>query len=106
MVRAVDLKQVFLNTPISEKLQHVQQQQEDVNKRHFVLQFQEEARQKEKKTRSAGHLQEEIRTQDNLADQRQQKKKKRIKRLEPGLQPEENRQPPEKSEGQWIDVVA
>ncbi|MBI3014027.1 MAG: hypothetical protein HYY65_02945 [Candidatus Tectomicrobia bacterium] len=106
MVRAVDLKQIFLNTPISEKLQHVQQQQEDVNKRHFVLQFQEEARQKEKKAQSAGHLQEEIRTRDKPADKRQQKKKKRSERLEPGLEPEETKQPPEKSEGQWIDVVA
>ena len=106
MVRGVDLKQVFVNTPIPEKLQHTQQHQDDVNKRHFALRFQEEARQKEKEARSPENLQEEIRAHDKPPDKRKQKRKKQIETAPLGSEAEEGKQPPEKSEGQWIDVVA
>lgn len=104
---SLDIKQISMVTPIPEKLQHVQQQQEDVNQRNFAMQFQEQARQKEKETRSAGQLQDGMRTEDKPGEKGGKKKKKKGKKPDEETSTcDEAPSPPEREEGKWIDVVA
>lgn len=44
MVRAIDAQQVILQSSVVEKIQHIQQQNPDMQQRHFALQLSEQDR--------------------------------------------------------------
>ena len=48
MLRSVDIQQILLQTGTLEKIQQVQQQQAEMGKRFFALQFQKEIAKKQK----------------------------------------------------------
>ena len=48
MLRSIDMQKILLQTTAVEKVQQVQQQHADVEKKHFALQLQEEIDQKKR----------------------------------------------------------
>ena len=57
MIRGVDLQQSVVQTPLTEKVQQVQQQQPDMQQRYFSLQLQVEKKRLQEKVNDADEAQ-------------------------------------------------
>ena len=73
MLRSVDIQQILLQTGSLEKIQHVQQQHTELEKRYFALQLQEEINQKKKAVQPAKGT-EEVKIGEKEGRKKQQRR--------------------------------
>jgi len=75
VLRSIDMQQILLQTTAVEKVQQVQQQHADVEKKHFALQFQEEMDQKKKEVQDTKESEEAtIREEERKRQQKEEYK--------------------------------
>lgn len=75
MLRSIDMQQILLQTTAAEKVQQVQQQHADVEKKHFALQFQEEIDQRKKEVQDTKESEEaKIREEEKRRQQKEEYK--------------------------------
>lgn len=75
MLRSVDIQQILLYTTSVEKIQQVQQQHMDVEKKHLALQLQEEMSQKKSEVQDTKEAEEaKIREEDKRRQQKEEYK--------------------------------
>lgn len=73
MLRSVDMQQVLLHSNVVEKVQQVQQQHAEVERKNFALQFQEEIEQRKKEVQDTKESEElQIREEERRKRQRQE----------------------------------
>ena len=74
MLRSVDMQQILLQTSVVSKVQQVQQQHADVEKKQFALQFQKEMEHKKKEVQDTEASEQLIIREEDKRQKHQEKR--------------------------------
>lgn len=106
MLRSVDMQQILLQTTAIEKVQQVQQQHADVEKKHFALQLQEEMDQRKKEVQDTKESEEA-----KIREEEERKKKQKREYKADSSEDEEGKDNPKKEkllemdQGKILDLI-
>lgn len=105
MLRSIDMQQILLQTTVVEKVQQVQQQHADVEKKLFAMHLQDDLDQRKKVVQDAKECEKAV-----IREEDKGKKQKGGKRLAPPTHAEQEKQPlqeplGEREQGRIVDLI-